>query len=105
MRVFTASLALTFVLSMLIDNGAARHVALTGTVTQFRRGHSISVMNPATDRGGVQIVLRNTTVYEDRDHDPALDFETLKPGIRVTVWYRMVGERHPVADKLRVEWP
>jgi hypothetical protein len=35
------------------------------------------------------------TLYE---RDP----RGIKPGIRVTVWYRSVGERRPVADKVSV---
>jgi hypothetical protein len=43
---------------------------------------------------GVEIALRET-VY---DGDPA----DIKGGVRVTVWYRSVGERRPVADIVRV---
>jgi hypothetical protein len=35
------------------------------------------------------------------DGDPAL----IKRGVRVTVWYRSVAERRPVADKVRVLAP
>ena len=44
---------------------------------------------------GVQIAVRETTAFDD---DPAL----VKPGIRVTVWYRTVAERRPLADRVRV---
>jgi hypothetical protein len=102
MRVFTASLALTFVLSMLTANGAASQRVLTGTVTQFRPGHTISVMNASTDPCGVQIALRNTAFYDDRGNDARLSLATIDTGARVTVWYRSVGERRPIADKVRV---
>ena len=102
MRVFTASFALALALSMLIDNGAASQRVLTGTVTQFRQGHTISVMNDSTDPGGVQIGLRNTTFSDDRAGNAADTGVTIKTGVRVTVWYRSVGEHRPVADKVRV---
>jgi hypothetical protein len=41
------------------------------------------------------VALRETTAYEG---DPA----AIKPGIRVTVWYRSVGERRLLADKVRM---
>jgi hypothetical protein len=43
----------------------------------------------------IVIALRKTTAF---DGDPAL----ITPGLRVTVWYRSVAERRPVADRVRV---
>ena len=94
-RAFLASLFIAFVvLSLLADSGAARLSVITGTVTEWQVGELISVANEQTDREGVRIALRET-IYE---RDPG----AIKPGVRVTVWYRSVGERRPVADKVRV---
>ena len=95
-RAFLATLFVAFVvLSLLADRGAAgQRVMMTGTVLEWQADESIAVANEQTDPGGVRIVLRET-VYE---HDP----RAIKPGTRVTVWYRSVGERRPVADKLSV---
>jgi hypothetical protein len=90
--VFIASLAASFVvLSELADRGAPRSV-LTGTVVNLEAGAWIAVANYSTEPGGVRIVIRDTTVYEGH----------VAPGVRVTVWYRSVGERRPVADVIRV---
>ena len=94
-RAFLATLFVAFVLlSLLVDKGAAGQRVITGTVIEWHVAELISVANEQTDPGGVRIALRQT-VYE---RDP----RAIKPGIRVTVWYRSVGERRPVADKVRV---
>jgi hypothetical protein len=82
------------VLSLRADRGAAGQRVITGTVIEWQVAELIAVANEQTDPGGVPIALRET-VYES---DP----RAIKPGIRVTVWYRGVGERRPVADKLSV---
>jgi hypothetical protein len=46
--------------------------------------------------------LREATTYESRDQNSVLDPAVLKSGVRVTVWYRSVGERRAVADKVRM---
>lgn len=103
MRALMSSLVVAFaVLSMLLDNGAASQRVVTGTVAKFQAREWMSVVNETTDPTGLQIALRNTTVYEDREHDDTPNLETIEPGVRVTVWYRSVGERRPVADKVRV---
>lgn len=50
----------------------------------------------------MRLALRETTAYEGQGSHHALDPAAIKPGVRVRVWYRGVGERHPVADKVRV---
>ena len=67
---------------------------MTGTVAEWQPGKSISVENEQSDRGGLKMTLRDTTYEGDRD--------AIRRGARVTVWYAMVGERHPVAAKIRV---
>jgi len=94
-RAFLATLFVAFVLlSLPADRGAAGQRVITGTVIEWQVAELISVANQQTDPGGVRIALRKT-VYE-------CDPRAIKPGIRVTVWYRSVGERRSVADKVRV---
>ena len=94
-RAFLATLFVAFVvLSVVADRGAAGQHVMTGTVIEWQVAESIAVANEQTDPGGVRIALRET-VYE---RDP----RAIKPGVRVTVWYRSVGERRLVADKVSV---
>ena len=95
-RAFLATLFVAFVvLSLLADRGAAgQRGVITGTVIEWHVAELIAVANEGTNPGGVRIALRDT-VYERDPH-------AIKPGIRVTVWYRSVGERRPVADKVSV---
>jgi hypothetical protein len=80
------------VLSVLADSGVTK-VVVTGTVAEFKAGESITVTSDGWDPH--PIALRETTTYEG---NPA----AIKTGVRVTVWYRSVGESRPVADKVRV---
>jgi hypothetical protein len=92
-RAFIASLVVAFVvLSVLADRGAPQRGIVTGTVGEFEAGEWMSVADYNTH---VRLALRETTVYGG---SPA----AIKPGVRVTVWYRFVAERRPVADKVRV---
>jgi hypothetical protein len=90
----TALLVGLLVLSVVADRSAGEQRIITGIVTEWRADEFIAVTNESMDPGCCRISLRNT-VYEG-------DTSTIKPGVRVTVWYRSVGERRPVADKLRV---
>jgi hypothetical protein len=69
----------------------------TGTVTEFHAGEWLKVA--AGPYGTVtinfRISLRKATAYDG-------DAATIKPGDRVTIWYRNIGERYPVADRVRV---
>ncbi len=91
MRVLLVSLVVAVV--VLADRGAAPQLTLTGTVVEIQSGEWLSVRNDQTDETGTRIALRETTAYH-----PA----ALRPGVRVTVWYKSIGERRPVADKVRV---
>jgi hypothetical protein len=95
-RAFLATLFVAFVvLSLLADRGRSEQRVITGTVIELRAAESIALAtNDWRDPRGFRIALRET-VY---DGDP----RAIKPGIRVTVWYRSVGERRPVADKVSV---
>ena len=90
-RIFIALLVVAFVvLSVLADRTSIQQVA-TGTVAEVHAGEWMLVTNQGMR---LPVTLRETT-YEG---NPA----AIKPGIRVTVWYRGVAERRPVADKVRM---
>jgi hypothetical protein len=76
-----------------VDGNPQRTV--TGTVTEFHTGEWLSVATVATDTRGFRINLRDTTTYEGVP-------TVFMPGARVTVWYRNIGERHWVSDRVRV---
>jgi hypothetical protein len=79
-------------LSALADRGAGSQRIATGTVADVHEGEWMLVTN---DGMSLPVNLGETTAY---DSNPA----ALKIGVRVTVWYRNVGERRLVADKVRV---
>ena len=68
--------------------------SVTGTVTEWHAGESIAVGRHQNPKG-FAMTLRDDTVYEG-------DISTIKPGVRVTVWYRNVGERRLVVNKVQV---
>jgi hypothetical protein len=93
--VFGMALVVTFVgLSLEADRSATGQRVITGTVTESSTGASIAIANEQTDPEGFGLRLRNTVFEGDTD--------TIKPGVRVRIWYRNVGERHPVADRVQV---
>jgi hypothetical protein len=71
------------------------HGVVTGTVTEFHPGEWLAVANGATATTGFRITLRESTAYEG-------SAAAIKPGARVTIWYRNIGERHLVSDRVRV---
>ena len=84
----------TFVVfSVLADKRAAQR-SVTGTVDEFEAGEWLRLASEGS-ASGFRIALRETTAYEG---SPA----AIKRGVRVTISYRSVGERRPVADKVRV---
>lgn len=92
---FLLTLFLAFVtLSMLADTSTHGQQVMTGIVIVWDVDELI-VANGQTDPGGVRIALRDG-VYERSPR-------AIEPGTRVTVWYRNVGERRPVADKVRAD--
>ena len=93
-RALMASLFAAFMaLSVLADRGAPQQV-LTGTVSEIEAGEWLSVANETSDPMGTRIALRETVYERER--------AAIKPGVRVTVWFRTIGERRPVADKVRI---
>jgi hypothetical protein len=93
-RVFIVSLVVAFVaLSALASRGAPQR-STTGTIVQFETGEWIAIANEQTDPKGFQIALRETTAYDGNT-------AALQTGVRVTVWWKSVGERRFVADRVR----
>jgi hypothetical protein len=68
--------------------------AITGTVRDWQPGQSISVSRGHYDPEGITFSLRNA-VYDD---DP----RAIQRGSRVTVWYKMVGERRLLASRVKL---
>ncbi len=90
---FMASLVVAFVvLWVLADGGAPTQRIATGTVAEIHPGEWMSVANEGMR---LPVALGETTAYEGNP-------SAIKTGIRVTVWYRSVAERRPVADKVRI---
>jgi hypothetical protein len=86
---------LALVVVLLFDDSRGSSVqVVTGSVVEWQAGQLISVANEQTDPRGVRIDTRVTDDLGDRD--------VIETGVRVTVWYRYVGERYPVAVKVRV---
>ena len=94
MRAFIASLIVAFVvLSVLADRGRSIQGIATGNVVEVSPVEGLLV---AGEGMRLRVRLTETTSYEG-------DVSGIKSGARVTVWYRMVGERRPVADKVRMQ--
>jgi hypothetical protein len=88
-----ASLAVAFiVISTLADKGVGPPKIAIGVVAGFHEGEWMLVANQGMR---LPVAFRKKTAY---DGDPA----DIKTGSRVMVWYRGVGERRPVADKVRI---
>ena len=81
-------------LPLFANTGTSSLHVVTGIVADWHAGHFISVVNDQTNPGGMRLVLRDTVYDGDRT--------AIARGVRVTVWYRSVGERRPVAAKVRV---
>jgi len=65
---------------------------IEGTVV-IAAGHSLTVVNEQTDPTGVEFPMGGVR-FEPH--------EALKPGAHVRVWYRLVGDRRPIVDRVRV---
>jgi hypothetical protein len=90
-----ASLVVAFILlSVLADRSAPQRI-VTGTIREFEAGEWLSIAIYRTDPKGFPIALSETTAYEGSP-------TAIKTGARVAIWYRSVGERRFVADKVRV---
>lgn len=96
MRTFTAFVAVLVVvlLASALPRRSEQRV-VTGTVTEYVAGEWISVANETTGPHGFPITVRETTTFVG-------DAAVIKPGIRVTVSFRNVGERRLLADTVRV---
>jgi hypothetical protein len=81
-------------LPLLVDQPRSEQHVFTGTVRGWKAGESITVASEQTDPAGFTARLRNTR-YEG-------PVDQIGTGSTVTIWYRIVGESHPVVDKVRV---
>ena len=100
-RASLLALAVAFLgMSLVADNGALfvgldfrrdPPAKFTGVITQWRPGESLVIagdQNPT----GFELRLRQNTVYEG----------AMRSGARATVWFRTVGERRLVVERVRV---
>jgi hypothetical protein len=79
---------------LLLDLPKGEQQVFTGTVRELKAGESITVASEQTAPAGFTARLRNTR-YEG-------PVDQIGTGSTVTIWYRIVGESHPVVDKVRV---
>jgi hypothetical protein len=94
-HVFVVALVVSFLALSLVSEKRAR--TFTGNVLAWRAGEYIEVSPAPTDPRGFQIGLRRNTIFEG-------DTAAIRPGVPVTVWYRNVGERRLMADRVVVLW-
>jgi hypothetical protein len=87
-------LVVTFVLFSVLAERRATPRAVTGTVAEFEAGKWLSLASHGSAMS-FRIALREKTAFEGSR-------AAIKPGARVSVSYRIVGERRPVADKVRL---
>lgn len=94
MRGFLAFFTALVAALWLVSGRSAPLSSVTGVVKHVDASIGISVANDQTEPSGLGISLRDSTKF---DIDPA----TIAPGMTVTVTYRVVGERHPIAEAVR----
>jgi hypothetical protein len=85
-------LFVAFVVLLVSRQGMSTQRVATGTVAEIHHGDWMLVTNEGMR---LPVALVEKTTYKGNPAD-------LKPGTRVTVWYRGVAERRPVADRVRV---
>ena len=90
MRTFIALLFAAVVVLSVCRQGTSTQLVATGTVAEIHHGEWMMVVDPGMR---LPVALVGKTTYEG-------DRFAIKPGTRVTVWYRGVAERRPVADKV-----
>ena len=91
---FVGSLVITFVVFSVLAQRRAAPSTVTGTIAEFEAGQWLSLASEGSGRG-FRIALREGTDYEGSS-------AAIKSGVRVSVSYRSVGERRPVATKVRL---
>jgi hypothetical protein len=94
LRLSLALLVILFALSLFDERRTSVVREITGDVVEWQAGQSITIVNDQTDPAGFRINLRATDYGADRI--------SIKPGARVAVSYKSVGERYAVAHKVRV---
>lgn len=90
-RILITSLGLAIAVSLFAGRDTTKLKSMTGTVRDWRPGQSISLAR-GPDDPGITFSLRSAS-YEG-------DANLFQAGRRVTVWYKMVGERRLLASKV-----
>jgi hypothetical protein len=93
MRVFAVALVLSFFIVSGLTAGRAPQRVVTGTVVAVT-GEWLSLENEVTGPG-FQLALRGTAFYGGGT-------EAIRPGARVRVRYRGVGDPRPLADDVQI---
>ena len=94
MRLLAISFGLATAAWLFSARDATKPHAITGTVRDWQPGEFISVTRWPDDLVGITFSLRNA-VYDDESR-------SIRSGSRVTVWYKMVGERRPLASRVKL---
>ena len=89
---FLASLVAAFVVLSVFPDHRANQRVVTGIVAEVHAGEWFFVANEGTR---LPVAVTRKTAFEG-------NASAIRPGSRVTVWYRGVGERRPVADRVRL---
>jgi len=94
---FIVALVFAFVgISHIADKSAGGQRNVTGTVRTWKAGEFMTIARQSADPG-FEVGLRRNTMF---DGD-----EAIQPGVRVTVWYRNLGDRRLIADRVMVLSP
>jgi hypothetical protein len=94
--VVVSVLALAFWSSHIVDQPNV----ITGMILEFHAGNWLSISSEQVEP--FPMALGGATKYEDHKSHPLTELSSIRSGMRATVWYRNVGERRLVVDKVRV---
>jgi hypothetical protein len=94
-----AALVVGVILSVVVDSAVEKPHPVTGTLVEFHAGEFLAIVNDQFEPHPMTLSER-TTYESERSH--VVDPMTIEPGMHATVWYRNVGERRLVVDKVRV---
>ena len=86
---------------ILVDRDTTNRRVVTAWVSDVQAGEWIEITN---EQIGTQmrITTNRSTVFERPASGVPVIPADIAPGAHLTVWYRSVGERRPVADKVRL---
>ena len=95
-----AALVVAIVLSVVVDHAVEMPHSVTGTLVEFHAGEFLAIVNDQFEPHAM--ALRERTTYESERSHGVVDPTIIEPGMQATVWYRNVGERRMVVDRVRV---